>query len=539
MRWFILTVVVIAAFLTMGFIVQEDKFTIKVYDWRGIDSDEPFSPDLTAPVDMMNFDVGSEGGRTYIQQREGLKNIFEDPPGTEIRLAYICQIDSDTERVIIIQGGSAYFNTGHGDGWIDFDEGRPVDDGVNMTALLFKDTLIFTSGSKIFTAESSSDTTLKVDSMWTWPYRRILLHNDRIYGYGVTDATNTKLHWRPEFDIVFDQVDTKDNSGFVYIDRDAGDIITNLLPLGSHLVAYMTRAVYKVLISPTSNVPVEVIKVADNIGAYGYGAAIQWNNIHFFRAENGIYSFDGTAVSKISGPIDFWFADSVVQSVGTAKVFKMAVVNNRLMVTLPLRGGTGNESKVKEYRTFVYDLDLKVWWKYQLTSVTPSLGLAESHFMLRYEYSGRASEPLLGSINYGQRLIFVRDSVTGNHDRFYMHPGGTYKSDFGTVAKAHYVSALSPLNEMWQRKQFERVFTYSSALATDTFSIIWYGDANTALDTTSIITTATPGLDNKRLRDKVVGSLLKFRIEVNDSLRVKINALEIRGSMKGLADDTE
>jgi len=537
MRWFIFTVVVIAAFLSMGLIVQEEKFTIKFYNWKGIDSDEPFSPDLSAPVDMMNFDIGTEGERTFIQQREGTKRILEDPAGTEIRLAYICQINSDTERVIIIQGGSAYFNTGNGDGWIDFDGGRPVDDGVNMTALVFKDTLIYTSGSKIFTASPKDTTSLFTDSMWTWPYRRILLHNDRIYGYGIDDSTNTKLHWRPEFDITFDSVDTKVNSGFVYIDRDAGDIITNALPLGGHLVVYKTRAVYKVLISSTTNVPVEVIKVADNIGAYGYGAVVQWNNMHFFRAEDGVYMFNGNAVQKISKPIDFWFADSLVQSVGTAKVFKMAVVNNRLMVTLPLRGGAGDESKVKEYRTFVYDLDLKVWWKYQLTSVTPTLGQAESHFMLRYEYSGRASEPLMGSINYGQRLIFVRDSSSGNHDIFYVHPGDAYKSDFGTVANAHYVSALSPLNELWQRKQFERVLTYSSALDTSVFTVTWYGDDNTALDTTSITTTSTPGLDNKRLRDYVVGSLMKFRIDVTDSLRVKINALEIRGSMKGLAKD--
>lgn len=522
----------------IGAMTLEGKFTIPIYQWRGIDSDEPFAPDLTSPIDMMNFEVGSEGGQTYIQQRKGAKRVLEDPALTEIRAVALSQIDSDTERVIIHVNDSIYFNTGHGSGWVPFNGGRTVTDGSHTTILTFMDNIVYTSAGEIFTA-SLTGGTLVTDSTLPWPYRRILIHNDRIYGYGVDDSTNTKLHWRPEFDIVFDSVDAKVNSGFVYVDRDDGDMITNVLSLGSHLVVYKTRAVYKVLISPTSNYPVEIIKVADNVGAYGYGSAIQWDNIHFFVAENGVYQFDGTAVQKISKDIDFWFTDSLVHSTGTSKAFKLAVVDNRLYVTLPLQGGAGSESSVLDYRTFVYDLDLQTWWKYKLTPVTPTLAAAESHFMLRYEYSGRASEPLLGAIHLKQRLLYVRDSSAGNHDVFWMHPADNYMSDGGTVANAHYITALSPLSGLSTRKQFERVLVYSSALAAETYQVMWYGDANTIIDSTGIDVNATVGLDNKRLPGNVVGSMLKFGIFVYDSLRVKINALEIVGMERGFADDTE
>jgi hypothetical protein len=415
----------------------------------------------------------------------------------------------------------------------------------NITIVAFKDTLIMTGRDSIYIAAVDGSNKLMLvyknaDTIgsWLWPYRRILVHQDRVYGYGVDDSTNTKLHWRPEFDINFDSIDTKNNSGFVYVNRDGGDMLTNVLTLGGHLMAYMTRSVYKVLINPTSNYPVEVIRMADNIGAYGYGSAIQWNNIHFFVAENGVYQNDGTAVTKISKDIDFWFADSLVHSTGTAKVFKLAVVDNRLYVTLPLKASDA-ESQVLDYRTFVYDLDLQTWYKYKLTPDTPNQGLAESHFMLRYEYSGRAGAPLLGAIHLQQRLLYVRDSSSGNHDVFHMHPADDYMSDGGTVFNSHYETALSPLSRLSERKQFERVMTYSSALATDTFVVRWYGDANTVLDSNYIITEATPGLDNKRLSDKVVGSLLKYRIEAHDSTRIKISAMEIQGSIRGLADDTE
>lgn len=538
-KWFVVLLLLVVPLLLWGAITQQDKFTIPIYSWRGIDSDEPFASDLTSPIDMMNFEVGTEGGQTYIQQRKGSKRVFGDPALTEIRAVALSQLNGDTERVVIHVNGKVFFNTGVDNldsSWHDFSGGRTITDGPNTAILTFNDAVIATGTDVIITATKAAGG-LVIDSIYDWPYRRILVHNDRIYGYGVDDSTNTKIHWRPEFDLEFDSVDAKVNSGFVYVDRDDGDILTNVLSLGSHLVAYKTRAVYKVLVSPTSNYPVEIIKVADNIGAYGYGSAIQWNNIHFFVAENGVYQFDGTAVQKISKDIDFWFADSLVHSTGTAKVFKLAVVDNRLFVTLPLQGASGSESSVKDYRTFVYDLDLRTWWKHKLTPVTPALAAAESHFMLRYEYSGRASEPLLGSIHLKQRLLYVRDSSSGNHDVFHMHPADDYMSDGGTVFNAHYVTALSPLSELWQRKQFERVLTYSSALASDVFVIKWYGDADTVLDSTLITTTSSAALDNKRLQDDVFGSLLKYRIDVYDSLRVKINAMEIRGKMRGEAYD--
>ena len=63
------------------------------------------------------------------------------------------------------------------------------------------------------------------------------------------------------------------------------------------------------------------------------------------------------------------------------------------------------------------------------------------------------------------------------------------------------------------------------------------GDANTIIDSSKFALTSTPKAVTKRLPPTISGQMLKFRLRVDDTLALKINALEIVGFQKGLAND--
>ena len=250
----------------------EGVFTVPVNQWFGLDTDEAYTDSPNKARDMMNFDIEAEGGRTFLQQRQGVRRVWPITPsaGAQIKGMFLCQINSDTERIIIGSGNGAIYTTSGGAGtkkWALMDDGVGGRTSDYMSFCLFKDTLLIATGDSIFTFAKrggspgiffvnnggANPTGMQRDVKW--PYRRIFLHQDRIYGFGVVDSTCNKLAWRPEFDIDFDSIDFKWNSGYVYIDKDDGDCITAALPMANHIIVYKSRSIYRVLISPSTNAP--------------------------------------------------------------------------------------------------------------------------------------------------------------------------------------------------------------------------------------------------------------------------------------------
>jgi hypothetical protein len=276
------------------------------------------------------------------------------------------------------------------------------------------------------------------------------------------------------------------------------------------------------------------------------------NNIHYFVGEGGVYSFDGTSVVKLSTPIDYWFADSVVLATGAATVFRTAVVDNRLYVTLPKRSSNPSfASQIVDYRIFVYDLDLKTWWKHDLCPVTPSQ--AKGSFQIeRYEYSPTTLHSLFDGVFFGERLILVRDSLANagsSRMSMYVFPSDDYHSDCcdtdsaagsPSIFRAHYETAMAPLGTMFRRKSFNRLATFSSSLAaSDSFVVKWYNENNSIVDSTIVNTgsAASDAFSNNRISASVVGDLVKYRIETYNTNRLKINAMEIQGISRGLGNE--
>lgn len=541
--------------LLMGQMVVENKFTLKLYQWMGLDSDEQIATTLIGASDLWNVEIGREGNQIFLEQRGGTQ-WFGNPTGTEIKGLTLVQADGDSERVVVyMSNGNIYQTTGDGN-WHDILPGAVTES--HSTFLLFKDTLLWAGdGYMYYFGLASGKTPVSFDTVWNaggsgyrdaaWTYNRLLEHQDRVYAYGTDDNNNNTIVWMPEFDIIFktahfDSQVALGYAGELQVGQD-GEMLTNVLPLGNHIMAYKMRQIYKILIDPITNSPTEVILFAQNTGAYGYGSAVAWNNVHFFVAEDGVYENNGSSYRKISDAIEYWFEDSLLHSVGNAQVFKTAVYDNKLFVTLPKKSASA-VGNVDDYRTFVYDIETGIWAKWKFATTNPNDGVAESNYMLRYEYNPNASSPLGGAKLLKQRLLFVRDSAgASTDDVFWMYPSDGYRSDGGKTFEAMYTTPLSPITDMWKRKALERVTVFGEAAvsASDSALSLWivYRNNTGDIDSTEFRIGESPFLFNKRLPTTVTGDLLGFRMVMRDTNQIKVNAVELIGSEKGLGNETD
>lgn len=547
----------IAFFVFLGQTPQlEGKFSVRIDQWAGLFSDEFIHPNPNTAVDMMNFMVKNEGGRSFLEQRPGWISVYPPIPGgvTSISAMYISQIASDTERIIIAHSDGEFYQIAPNaatPSWFALSSGGG-NTSVNSNFVQFKDTILATGNLQIrrFAKRNGSAGISQTHEYTGVPYERLFLHQDRIYGYGINvDSTDSKLVWWPEFSL-FIRPDSLDSAfvtkrgGWVYIDKDDGDFITNVLPMDNHIIVYKSRATYRVLVSPSTNEPNEIVRVLDNIGAYGYDCATEWNGMHYFIAENGVYEFDGVNVTKISTPINYWFADSIVQSTGQAKVFKSIVaVDGKLFLSLPVRTSISQASIVGDSRHFVYDLELKVWYKLDFNGASTASG-NESHFLLRYEYSPACTYSLLGGAGgagikyFGQRLIFTIDSSLNGKDKICMFPEGWKDNGLDSI-EAYWSGAFSPLGDLQKRYSYERFLAYGRCGTRDTFPVWFRGVEDTTLIDSAFVTFGTtPTLANKRINSKVQGSMLRYTIRTRGGAP-KINYIEIVGQEKGMGDDTE
>jgi len=564
-RIFAIVGILTLAALFIGGMTFEDKFTIKMYQWAGLDSDEPFSLDMLKPNDMWNMEVGNEGGKTYIQQRRGMRRILNNITARPIntKAVFICQINGDSERVITYGNQNVYRATAD-EQWVNMTPaGTASDTAVGM--ILFKDTLIVPIGDTVYifaVPDTGTSGLANVRRDVAENYNGILLHQDRVYRWGTNKENNTEITWMPEFDIYFktshfDSMVALGTAGSAFIDRDEGDFLTNVLSHGEHIMAYKSRSIYKILVSPTANKPVEIIRFAENVGAYGYGAVVAYNNSHYFVAEDGVYENNGASVQKISDAIDYWFTDSLTHSRGTAVIFKIEAFDKKLFVTLPKRSADGNESNVDGYRTFVYEFDTGVWAKFRLSPhdgahTEGGSGGQEQHWMLRYERNPFCGTPLTGTQYLKQRLIVVRDSTEANTsagqvDRHWIYPDDRYYSDGGdtltdgTYGASSYTTALTPLTNMWTRKEIERVIIYGEARvgAADSAkgNVLYLNNEDGVIDSILFTITSSPFFINKRFSTVAAGDMIGIKLEIRDTNHVKINALELVGMEKGMGDE--
>lgn len=536
--------------LMLGAVSIGDRFVINIYQWVGLSSDELFGVDLGSASDMANFEVMSEGNTTFLQQRGGVHRIT---PKLSVNSGYpyaatICQLQGDFDRFVIAYRDS-FFYQAEAYGADTTKTWEKVLDSITglaykcpsrpfTTFLQFKDTLIATGADSIYrmcrALTGGSDFRLIKEYTYVWPYGRILLHQNRIYGYGIryNGSTNeNRLVWMPEYSLRFDSVATIIGGGFLYVAQDDGDFLTNVVPMGGNLVAYKSHSIYTILISSTSNSPSEVQRVSDNIGAVMYDCVAVWNGQHFFVAQDGVYRNDGSRIEKISRQLDPWFADSIYRTAGVAAVYSrtssLVAVGNRLYFSCM--------NSAQKARVFVYDLQLGTWWKMIATDNTTDNIMQ----LLRYDYQPNfgysfSSNGTNGTPFYTSRLVIVRDSV-GTNCQWYPWTG--YQSDNGARPWATFTSTMSPIKDMWDRKQLDRAALFGSALAACSVWVDWYAEANTLIDSTAFLVNTTPRMSVRRLPSTVSGSLLKYRIRVKDTLQVKINALELIGTQRGLKID--
>jgi hypothetical protein len=341
--------------------------------------------------------------------------------------------------------------------------------------------------------------------------------------------------------------DTTNGAGWLYVNQDDGDFITNVLPFQSHLVVYKSRQIFKVMISPSTNAPNEVVRVSDNVGAYGYGAVTEYNGTQYFTGENGVYSFDGVSVAKISEGINYWFRDSLVASTGRSKVFPIAVVDNKLFVSLPKRRSFFDEaSHVGDARTFVYDIEQQFWYKFDFNG-PDSCPVNESHYMLRYEYSPASTYALFrattGGITLGQKLIFVQDSSDAvEFDNICMYPSGWKNNNYNSASDSinpYFSGAFFASGDLMNRRQFERGILYGRCGTADTVTLDIYSDRQTdTVQSFKYVLGATPTLVNRRFSNLTSGALIRYRLRGTGGAP-KINFLELVGYEKGMADETE
>jgi hypothetical protein len=190
----------------------EGKFTVKIDQWAGLFSDEFIHPNPNTAIDMMNFTIKNEGGRSFLEQRQGWIRVYPPAPAEadQMRGIYICQIASDSER-IIVAGVSEFYEIAPNAAtpvWYAMTSGGN-NTAANCSFTQFKDTIIASGNGKVFRFAKNPGGSAGIREVGTGlatTYQRFFLHQDRIYGYGIdNDSTDSKLAWWPEFDIYFGQ----------------------------------------------------------------------------------------------------------------------------------------------------------------------------------------------------------------------------------------------------------------------------------------------------------------------------------------------
>ena len=145
-------------------------------------------------------------------------------------------------------------------------------------------------------------------------------------------------------------------ASFIEIGIDDGSEITQLLPLGDAILIFKNDKTYMLL--GTDEDTFLVRNISPRFGTRSSQGAVEHKGkAYFFDQSNGLMSYDGANFVNVSEPINKYMLTQI--GFNREADFKVNVQNfgNRIFVSLPI----GSDIDDIVARTFVYNVDLKVW----------------------------------------------------------------------------------------------------------------------------------------------------------------------------------
>ena len=200
-------------------------------------------------------------------------------------------------------------------------------------------------------AQTAITTATVVDTTWSDPIVAQLF--DRFWFAGADDFPNTigaTLDNNP---------DSITTSQKVVYDDD-GSYISALAVEQNILYAHKPTRIYTLPIDRITLEPSAIYPALSTVGAVSERGLVTTPYGQFFIGFNGIYHFDGNGSELFSGPVSWFWRDSVdVTALENAPLVYDAP-RNRLMASLTRKGSTRNDM------TLVYDFTTGMWSKYSI-----------------------------------------------------------------------------------------------------------------------------------------------------------------------------
>lgn len=542
-------ILIVAGFLfLLGAMTEEDIIEVRIDSFGAWSNGAQYSSGFLIPTEVMNFDYKVRGDNLYLSQRRGYENhlagVVQSSPAF-MDLAWTVDNTGATlaQHIVIVGRDGTIYSTRGGVGYSALTDGAGaifVSKPYYCTAITMKDTLVIASQDSIINVVGTlGNGTLEISKRWAWDYPILTLHQDRIYASGgrinrdgnVGEAS--KVIYRPEFCITGDSAATKTNSGFFYVgNEDDGSFVTALLSLGHYLIVYKNNSIHRVTISAEDNTPYEAVEVNDHLGTFYQTSVCGVDNTHYFVNTNGVYSFDGQVVTKLSQPIDDFFRDSTAYKSDPQLGFYrsgIAVMDNRLYVSVPV-----DTSVVTGSRVLVFDLQLGVWTKYSIAASRFLRVMLPQQNCIPGGALPTQGGPYSVGTNITVPVIFFTRAA--DIDSFiYVYPWSN--KDNGTNIASEYSVRATDLGDSWNRKQMRRV----SAILQGTGSVQfgWYADSSISnAFATTLTSTATPVVRHQAVNSKIEGSLIGFRMLTSGADSLQVYALEfgVRRTGAGLQD---
>ena len=515
--WAQVLLLLVIAGLLLGAVTNEDYVAVRVDNFNGIGGGE-YSGDFSRPTDMVNFEIKKGAAGSYLSQRRGFGKLYKGLPHGYAATHLSLFQSSSQEWLVVIANDTLWTANDPDEDWSAKAEMtfNPFHKG-----FMFKDTLILSGSSDIMKIPPFNDDSLETD----WDYAITTLHQDRVYGAGA----GGKIVWGAEFDIGFSAATwlTNDDAGFVYV-GSSDEKIWALHSLGGNLVAYTSRSIYYITISPTTNEPYEVVRINANIGVLNNDAVTSYGGKHYFINEDrGVFSFDGVNVKCISRAIDDWFSDSTYSSGSAGNDACIVGTGGKLFVCSPIAG-----TDAEDGRLFVYDIEGGTWTKFTMPV---------SRLMLAYQRGDGTALKLPNDVSTRDgdyKLIFTSEKTFDDTTHVFIYPW--LNEDTGKSITSQYMVRATDLGDMWHRKQIVRAsVALQESDATGTVSLKWYADSAVAGGIqNSFNVRSVPTVRHQRVDPRVEGSAIGFQLITTscDSLQIYGIELGIRRLGGGLQD---
>jgi hypothetical protein len=202
------------------------------------------------------------------------------------------------------------------------------------------------------------------DTTWDYPIAVNLLDRHWCTG-GADDPQLVKVTVDAMPGVFEDPVTLEIDSFYV---RDALGMPNTALATNQNvLFVHKVTGIWSVPVDRSTLDPIGVFPTESRVGALSMRGLVTTARGHFFISYPGVFQFDGSSSTLISGELARFWRDSVsVENLAGASLVYDAQ-NDRLMASVPLLGSTVNNA------TLVYDFTVGMWTRYTYGMGTPAL----------------------------------------------------------------------------------------------------------------------------------------------------------------------